>query len=219
MTTSDFVALLLSAKLALLSCLILLPLVSPLAWWLSRRSNFKKQIILALSFLPLVLPPTVLGFYLLLLLGPAGPLQALGIHNLLFSFNGLLVASLIYSLPFALQPLLSSFSLIDQHYLDAARSLRASPWQLFSRVILPFSRRAYLLAGLLVFTHTLGEFGVVLMIGGNIPGETQMVSVAIFEKVENLEYASAHMMSVLLIVLSLGCLLLLQRVNHGRTDI
>lgn len=216
MSAADLVAFFLSVKLALLCCVILIPLVSPLAWWLSRRHHLGKQFIVAVSFLPLVLPPTVLGFYLLLLLGPNGPLQALGMGQILFSFSGLLIASLLYSLPFALQPLLSSFSLIEEHYLQAAQSLRATPLQIFWRVIFPFSRRAYLLATLLVFTHTLGEFGVVLMIGGNIPGQTQVVSVAIFEKVENLQYTEAHVMSLTLVVISLLSLLLLQRFKYAR---
>ncbi|MCP5326167.1 MAG: molybdate ABC transporter permease subunit [Oceanospirillaceae bacterium] len=216
MSDADLLAFGLSLKLALLCCVLLIPLVSPLAWWLSRRQHMGKQLVLAISFLPLILPPTVLGFYLLLLLGPHGPLHMLGLNSVLFSFEGLLIASLIYSLPFALQPLLSSFSMIEPHYIQAAQNLRAKPWQIFSRVIFPFSRRAYLLAALLVFTHTLGEFGVVLMIGGNIPGQTQVVSVAIFEKVENLQYASAHVMSLTLVVLSLLGLLLLQRLKHAR---
>ncbi len=199
-------ALLLTLKLAFLSTLILLVIATPLAWWLA-HSHFKgKALVEALVALPLVLPPTVLGFYLLIVLGPQGPggwLAGLwGENTLAFSFTGLLIGSVIYSLPFVVQPLQNGFSLIGRQPLEVAQSLKASFLDGFYHVILPLARPAYISAATLGFAHTLGEFGVVLMIGGNIPGETQVISIAIYEQVEAMEYDAAHILSALLLIIS-----------------
>ncbi len=208
-------ALWLTLQLALFSTLILIVLATPLAWWLA-HSHFKgKALIEALVALPLVLPPTVLGFYLLIFLGPDGPggwLASLwGGHTLAFSFTGLLIGSVIYSLPFVVQPLQNGFMLIGKKPLEVAYTLKASFWDAFSHVILPLAKPAYISAATLGFAHTLGEFGVVLMIGGNIPGETQVVSIAIYEQVESMEYANAHMLSALLLLISFSLLAIIYK--------
>ncbi|MEH6343529.1 MAG: molybdate ABC transporter permease subunit [Bermanella sp.] len=199
-------ALFLTLKLAFFSTLILILLATPLAWWLA-HSQFKgKALVEALVALPLVLPPTVLGFYLLIFLGPQGPGGWLasfwGGNTLAFSFSGLLIGSVIYSLPFVVQPLQNGFQLIGVKPLEVAYTLKASFWDGFKNVILPLAKPAYISAATLGFAHTLGEFGVVLMIGGNIPGETQVVSIAIFENVEAMEYSQAHLLSALLLIIS-----------------
>lgn len=199
-------ALLLTLKLAFFSTLILLIVATPVAWFLA-HSEFKgKFIIEALIALPLVLPPTVLGFYLLIALGPNGPggwvAQIWGDYTLAFSFTGLLIGSIIYSLPFVVQPLQNGFSLIGRKPLDIAYTLNANFLDGFRHVILPLAKPAYISAATLGFAHTLGEFGVVLMIGGNIPGETQVVSIAIFEQVESLQYQQAHILSGILLAIS-----------------
>ncbi len=199
-------ALFLTLQLAFFSTLILILLATPLAWWLA-HSQFKgKALIEALVALPLVLPPTVLGFYLLIFLGPQGPGGWLasfwGGNTLAFSFSGLLIGSVIYSLPFVVQPLQNGFQLIGVKPLEVAYTLKASFWDGFKNVILPLAKPAYISAATLGFAHTLGEFGVVLMIGGNIPGETQVVSIAIFENVEAMEYSQAHLLSALLLIIS-----------------
>lgn len=203
----DTGALGLSAQLALVSSVLLLLLATPLAWWLSQSQHRLAPLVEAAVALPLVLPPTVLGFYLLLLFSPQSLVGqtwvALTGNQLTFSFGGLVVASVIYSLPFAVQPLQVAFSGVDKGYLDAAASLGASRWDRFLSVVLPLSKRGYLSAGVLAFAHTLGEFGVVLMIGGNIPGETRVVSIAIYEAVETLDYPSAHGLSLILLAVSL----------------
>jgi molybdate transport system permease protein len=208
-------ALWLTLQLALFSTLILIVLATPLAWWLA-HSHFKgKALIEALVALPLVLPPTVLGFYLLIFLGPNGPggwLASLwGGHTLAFSFTGLLIGSVIYSLPFVVQPLQNGFMLIGKKPLEVAYTLKASFWDGFTHVILPLAKSAYISAATLGFAHTLGEFGVVLMIGGNIPGETQVVSIAIYEQVESMEYANAHMLSALLLLISFSLLAIIYK--------
>jgi len=209
----DLDALWLTLKLAGVSTVVLLILGTPLALWLARtRSRFKLAVESVVA-LPLVLPPTVLGFYLLILLGSQGPIQALGGPALAFTFTGLVIGSVFYSLPFVVQPLQNAFASIERGTLEAAACLRAGPWDRFCSIVLPLSQRGFLTAITLGFAHTLGEFGVVLMIGGNIPGETQVVSIAIFDHVEALDYASAHVLSALLLVLSFVMLFTLYTIN------
>ncbi|MCA1804821.1 MAG: molybdate ABC transporter permease subunit [Xanthomonadaceae bacterium] len=198
----DSRALWLTFKLAAITTLVLLLLGTPLAWWLARTRARIKLVIETLVALPLVLPPTVIGFYLLLLLGAQGPIQALGGPAFAFTFTGLVIGSVFYSLPFVVQPLQNAFASIGDATLEAAASLRAGPWDRFFTVVAPLSLRGFLTATTLGFAHTLGEFGVVLMIGGNIPGETQVVSIAIYDHVEAVDYASAHVLSALLLGLS-----------------
>jgi molybdate transport system permease protein len=206
LTEADLVALAITLKLALLTTLILLVLGTPLAWWLARTRWRLKALLEAIIALPLVLPPTVLGFYLLIALGPRGPLAGLleltGSRSLAFTFTGLVIGSVIYSLPFVVQPLQDAFASVGRRPLEVAATLRASPWDRFFSVALPLARPGFVTAAVLGFAHTLGEFGVVLMIGGNIPGETQVVSIAIYDHVESLEYARAHWLSGLLLLLS-----------------
>lgn len=201
----------LTAKLAGVTTVLLLLLSTPLAWWLARSSAPWKEAMNALVGLPLVLPPTVLGFYLLVALGPdsplMAPLQALGVRTLAFTFEGLVVGSLIYSLPFAVQPLRNAFLAVGEDHLDAAATLGASPLATFRRVALPLSAPGYFAAGLLTFAHTVGEFGVVLMIGGGIPGQTEVVSIAIFRLVESLQWSQAHALAGLLTALGFAVML------------
>jgi len=215
---SDLQALLLTLQLATVSTLILLVLGTPLAWWLATTRSRLRPVIEAMVALPLVLPPTVLGFYLLIALSPNGvigqPLQALGLPALAFSFSGLVVGSVIYSLPFVVQPLQNAFSSLGQRPLEVAATLGAGPLNRFWYVVLPLTRLGYLSAAVLGFAHTLGEFGVVLMIGGNIPGETQVVSIAIYEHVEALAYPQAHVLAGLLLGLSFLVLLLVNLANR-----
>ena len=206
LTPADFTALFLTLKLALLTTIILLVLGTPLAWWLARSQWRFKFLLEALIALPLVLPPTVLGFYLLLTLGPRGAvgslMQALGGEALAFTFTGLVVGSVIYSLPFVVQPLQDTFHNIGKRPLEVAATLRASPLDRFLTVVLPLAKGGFITASMLGFAHTLGEFGVVLMLGGNIPGETQVLSIAIYSHVESLEYTQAHLLSAGLLLLS-----------------
>lgn len=192
----DVAAIVLTAKLAGLTTALLLLIATPIAWWLARGRSRLKSLVGAVVTLPLVLPPAVLGFYLLVLLGPDGPLgrltQAVGLGLLPFTFAGLVVASMIYSMPFVVQPLQQAFAAIGEQPLEAAATLRASPLDAFVTVALPLARPGFITAAVLGFAHTVGEFGVVLMIGGNIPGKTQVLSMAIYNHVEALEYASAH---------------------------
>jgi molybdate transport system permease protein len=217
LSSSDLTALLLTLQLALLSTVILLLIGTPLAWFLARTSWRYKFILEAMIALPLVLPPTVLGFYLLLLLGANGPLgsmmQAFGAQPLAFSFSGLLVGSVFYSLPFVIQPLQDTFSNIGSRPFEVAATLRASPLDRFFSIALPLARPGFLTASVLGFAHTIGEFGVVLMIGGNIPGETQVLSIAIYEHVETLEYTKAHILSGGLLLLSFSLLLVIYALN------
>ncbi|MDT8385108.1 MAG: molybdate ABC transporter permease subunit [Gammaproteobacteria bacterium] len=206
LSETDLLALWTTLKLAGITTLILLLLGTPLAWWLAHsRSRFRTPIE-ALIALPLILPPTVLGFYLLITLGPNGPigglLEGLGGHAIAFTFSGLVVGSVLYSLPFVVQPLQNAFTAIGRRPLEVAATLRATPWDRFLSVVIPLARPAYLTAAVLGFAHTVGEFGVVLMIGGNIPGETQVLSIAIYEHVEALEYGQAHWLSAGLLLLS-----------------
>jgi len=207
----------LTLKLASLTTLILLILGTPLAWWLARTHAWYKQTVSAIVALPLVLPPTVLGFYLLILLGPKGPvgsvMQTLGLDTLPFTFAGLVVASVLYSLPFTVQPLQNTFESLGDRPLEVAATLRASPWDRFMTVVIPLARPGILTALVLTFAHTIGEFGVVLMIGGNIPGETKVLSVAIYDHVETLEYDQAHILAAGMIVFSFIILLTLYLIN------
>lgn len=202
-------ALLLTFKLAALTASLLLLICIPLAWWLSRKKSFIRDLINVLSALPIVLPATVLGFYLLVILGPSG----LDLKFLLFSFEGLLLASIIYSFPFVLQPLQQAFAAVPKDLLKAAATLGSSPLDRFIHVVLPMSRGAVLASWVMGLAHTLGEFGVVLMIGGAIPGETEVLSVALFKEVESLNYAGAHELALVLLVLSFALLMLLYRLN------
>jgi molybdate transport system permease protein len=186
----------LTLALAGVTTVLLLVLATPLAWWLAHTGSRARAVVGALVTLPLVLPPTVLGFYLLVALGPNGPLgrltQSLGLGVLSFTFTGLVIGSLVYSLPFAVQPIRHAFEAIGRRPLEAAATLRASPWDAFWHVALPLARPGLLTAAVLTFAHTVGEFGVVLMIGGNIAGETRVLSTLIYGHVEALEYAQAH---------------------------
>jgi molybdate transport system permease protein len=190
---------LLTLKLASLTTIILLVLATPLAWWLARSKSWWSEIVAAITALPIVLPPTVLGFYLLIALGPQSPLMRLlapfGVHALTFTFTGLVIGSAIYSLPFAVQPIRNAFAAIGDRPLEAAATLRASPLDAFFSVALPLARPGLLSAAILVFAHTVGEFGVVLMIGGGIPGQTKVVSIEIYQLVEALEWGKAHLLA------------------------
>ena len=196
----------LTVKLAFLSTLILLIIATPLAWWLARSTAWWKEAVAALVALPLVLPPTVLGFYLLLALGPDTPLgdAAAGLfgHRLPFSFEGLVVGSVVFSLPFVVQPVRNAFDAIGERPLEAAATLRAGAFDRFFTVALPLARPGLLSGAVLGFAHTIGEFGVVLMIGGNIPGETRVLSVAIYDYVESLHWQKAHILAAGLLVFS-----------------
>ncbi|TKJ75235.1 molybdate ABC transporter permease subunit [Pseudomonas sp. CFBP13508] len=213
LTGADFAAIWLTLKLASLTTAILLVIGTPIALWLSRTSSWLRGPIGAIVALPLVLPPTVIGFYLLLALGPHGFLgqftQWLGLGTLTFSFTGLVIGSVIYSMPFVVQPLQNAFSAIGTRPLEVAATLRANPWDTFFSVILPLARPGFITAAILGFAHTVGEFGVVLMIGGNIPDKTRVVSVQIYDHVEALEYAQAHWLSAAMLVFSFLVLLAL----------
>lgn len=219
-TPDDLQALWLTLKLALVVTLLLLVLSTPLAWWLARSKSWLKAPISALVAMPLVLPPTVLGFYLLIAMGPNGPVgkltEFLGIGLLPFSFAGLVVGSLLYSLPFVVQPIQNAMQGIGEDQLEAAATLRAGPIQRFFYLVLPMARPGFISAALLGFAHTLGEFGVVLMIGGNIPGETRVASVQIYTQVEALNYAGAHRLSLTLLVLSFFMLMMLYGFNRRK---
>jgi molybdate transport system permease protein len=196
LSSPDFIAVLLTAKLAAITTVLLLLIGTPIAWWLARGRSRLKNVIGAIVTLPLVLPPAVLGFYLLVLMGPQGAVgqltQSLGLGLLPFTFAGLVLASVIYSMPFVVQPLQQAFVAMGDMPLEAAATLRASPWDAFVSVALPLARPGFITAAVLGFAHTVGEFGVVLMIGGNIPGKTQVLSMAIYNHVEAMEYANAH---------------------------
>ena len=209
----DLTAIALTAQLAGLTTLLLLLMGTPIAWWLARSRSRLKHVVGAVVSLPLVLPPAVLGFYLLVLMGPQGPLgeltQALGLGLLPFTFAGLVLGSVIYSMPFVVQPLQQAFAAIGEQPLEAAATLRASPWDAFVTVVLPLARPGFITAAVLGFAHTVGEFGVVLMIGGNIPGKTQVLSMAIYNHVEALEYGNAHRLAGGMLAFSFAVLLLL----------
>jgi molybdate transport system permease protein len=210
---SDLSAIWLTIQLASLTTVLLLIVGTPIAWWLSRTQSAWKGPVGAVVALPLVLPPTVIGFYLLVVMGPHGPVgqltQQLGLGTLPFSFAGLVVGSVFYSLPFVVQPLQNAFEAIGQRPLEAAATLRASPWDTFLTIVLPLARPGFITAAILGFAHTVGEFGVVLMIGGNIPGKTRVVSTQIYDHVEAMEYAQAHWLAGGMLVFSFTILLLL----------
>lgn len=214
---SNLGAIVLTVKLASLTTLILLVIGTPLAWWLARTRSWLKGPIGAIVALPIVLPPSVIGFYLLVTMGPNGPIgqftQALGLGTLPFSFAGLVVGSVFYSLPFVVQPIQNAFESIGDTPLEVAATLRASPLDTFFSVTLPLAKPGYLTAIVMGFAHTVGEFGVVLMIGGNIPNETRLISVQIYDHVEALEYAQAHWLSAGMVVFSLLVLVALYTLN------
>jgi molybdate transport system permease protein len=211
----------LSLALAGVTTVILLLVGTPLAWWLSGTSSRFKPAIEAVTALPLVLPPTVLGFYFLIALGPASPIGSFWMsvtgEALTFSFSGLVVASVFYSLPFMVQPLQNAFESIGRAPLEAAATLRARPIDAFFFVAAPLARRGFITAAVLSFAHTIGEFGVVLMVGGNIPGKTRVISIAIYEHVETLNYAEAHILSAGLIVFSFTVLLFVYGSRRGNS--
>ena len=217
-TGQDLTALLVTLQLAAITTLILLVLGSPLAWWLARSNWRFKFVVEAVVALPLVLPPTVLGFYLLIALGPHGPvgglMEALGGRSLAFTFTGLVVGSVIYSLPFVVQPLQNAFSRVGRRTLEVAATLRASPFDRFFTIVVPLASPGFLTGAVLGFAHTVGEFGVVLMIGGNIPGKTQVLSIAIYDHVESLEYGHAHMLAGSLLVFSFLLLITVYALNR-----
>jgi molybdate transport system permease protein len=209
----DLAAIRLTLELATVVTLLLLVLGTPLAWWLARTRSRLKNAVAAVVALPLVLPPTVLGFYLLLAMGPDGPLGrlsgAFGLGTLAFTFPGLVIASVLYSMPFVVQPLHNAFEAIGERPLEVAATLRASPWDTFRSVVLPLARPGFVTGAILGFAHTIGEFGVVLMIGGNIPERTRVVSVQIYDHVEAMEYAQAHWLAGGMLAFSFVVLLLL----------
>lgn len=218
LTSQDFQALLLTAQLATVTTLILLVLATPLAWWLARNNSRISAIIESVVALPLILPPTVLGFYFLIAFSPDGilgyPWSQLTGHPLSFTFTGLVVGSVIYSLPFVVQPLQNSFTQLNTGYLEAASSLGADSRDQFFSIAAPLCRNGFITATTLGFAHTVGEFGIILMIGGNIPGETQVASLILFDHVESLNYAGAHALSAILLVSSFLMLLMVYRLNQ-----
>lgn len=217
---SDLAAIWLSLRLATATTLVLILFGTPIAWWLARTRSVWRRPVAALVALPIVLPPTVIGFYLLVTMGPAGPIgqltQSLGLGLLPFSFAGLLVGSVIYSLPFVVQPIQNAFEAIGDRPLEAAATLGASPLDSFFSVALPLARPGILSAAVLGFAHTIGEFGVVLMIGGNIPEQTRVLSIQLYDHVEALEYARAHGLAAGMVVFSFLALLGLYALNPGR---
>ncbi len=218
MVFPDLGPLMLTIRLAAITTLILLIIGTPIAWWLAHTRSRAKSVVEAITALPLVLPPTVLGFYLLVFLSPNSTLGGLWLSatgsTLTFSFTGLIVASVIYSLPFMVQPLQGAFEAVGRAPLEAAASLRATPLDTFFTVATPMALRGYLTAVVLTFAHTIGEFGVVLMVGGNIPGQTKVVSIQIYEHVETINYAAAHSLAAILLVFSFTVLLAVYAFNR-----
>lgn len=221
LSDADLTAIGLTLRLATVVTLLLLLIGTPLACWLARTRSRWKGPISAVVALPLVLPPTVLGFYLLLAMGPDGPIgqltQALGLGTLPFTFWGLVVASVFYSMPFVVQPIQNAMEALGERPLEVAATLRASPWDRFFTVVLPLARPGFVTATILGFAHTVGEFGVVLMIGGNIPGETRVVSVQIYDHVEALDYGQAHWLAGAMILFSFLVLLALYGFRRGKS--
>jgi len=215
--------LLLTARLAAVVTLLLLLIATPLAWWLANTRARFKSTVEAIVALPIVLPPSVLGFYLLLAMGPHGPVgqftQSLGLGTLPFTFAGLVVASLFYSLPFVVQPIQNAFGAVDRRLLEAAAASGSGPWHRFRTIALPLARPGFVTATMLGFTHTVGEFGVALMVGGNIPGETRVVSVQIYGYVETLDYAQAHELAGVLMAFSFVTLFILYASNRRVTPL
>ena len=219
LSTAELDAIRLTVALAAMTTVLLLILGTPLAWWLSRRRGNGSALVEALVALPLILPPTVLGFYLLLMLAPDTALgrlwQQLTGAQLAFSFSALVIGSVIYSLPFVVQPLQAAFQRVPEGLLQAAATLGARPLDQFFSVVLPLSRRSFVTAASLGFAHTVGEFGVVLMIGGNIPGETQVLSIALYDYVESLQFAEAHRLAAGLVIFAIALLFFLYRGNRA----
>ena len=220
MNSADLAAVWLTLKLATVVTFLLLLVGTPIAWWLARTRSRLKGVVGAVVALPLVLPPTVIGFYLLIAMGPTGVLgrltEALGLGLLPFTFPGLVIASVFYSLPFVVQPIQNAFEAIGERPLEAAATLRASPWDAFWSVAVPLARPGFISGAILGFAHTIGEFGVVLMIGGNIPDRTRVVSVQIYDHVEALEYTQAHWLSGGMMLFSFVVLLVLYTLNPTR---
>ena len=218
MDPSALQAVWLTAKLATITTVLLLLVGTPLAWWLAGARSRTKSVVGALVALPLVLPPVVIGFYLLMLMGPNGPVgqltQSMGLGLLPFTFSALVIGSVFYSLPFVVQPLQNAFEAIGRKPLEAAATLRASPLDTFFSVVLPLAKPAYITAAVMGFAHTVGEFGIVLMIGGNIPGATRVMSVQIYDHVEAMQYSQAHTLAAGLLVFSFVVLLGLQWTNR-----
>lgn len=216
----DFAPIRLTLLLAGTTTLLLMLVATPLAWWLAGTRSRLKPAIEAITALPLVLPPTVLGFYLLVIMSPTSPVGRLWVQvtgeALTFSFSGLVVASMLYSMPFAVQPLQAAFESIGTRPMEAAATLGASPLDAFFTVAAPLAARGFLTAAVLSFAHTIGEFGVVLMVGGNIPGRTQVISIAIYEHVETLDYAQAHWLSAGLLAFSFAVLAVVYTINGKR---
>ena len=218
LSEQDLIALFVTLKLASISTIVLILIGTPIAWWLSHSHWRYKYFVEAIIALPLILPPTVLGFYLLVSLGPNGPIgglsSAFGEESLAFTFTGLVIGSVVYSMPFVIQPLQNAFSAIGQRPLEVAATLGASPIDRFFSIAIPMARPGFITASVLGFAHTLGEFGVVLMIGGNIPGSTQVVSISIYDHVEALEYGQAHTLSASLLLFSFVLLLIVYGANR-----
>lgn len=223
MSEADWLALKVTLELSAVTTLVLLVLGTPLAWWLARSRSRLVVVMESVVALPLVLPPTVLGFYMLVLLGPRGPvggaLEAMGMHHLAFTFPGLVVASTLYSLPFMVQPLKDAFNAVGSRMIEAAATLRAGPWDSFFSVVAPMSRRGFLTAITLTFAHTIGEFGVVLMVGGNIPDQTRVLSIAIYDHAESMDYASAHILAGGLLAASFLMLVTVYALNRRYTAV
>ncbi len=224
LSDADLAAIWLTVRLAITVTLLLLLIGTPIAWWLARTKSWWKGPVGALVALPLILPPTVIGFYLLIAMGPNGPVgqmtTALGIGTLPFTFAGLVIASTIYSMPFVVQPIQNSIEAMGERPLEIAATLRAGPWDRFFTVVLPMAKPGFITAAVLGFAHTVGEFGLVLMIGGNIPGVTKVVSVQIYDHVEALDYMQAHWLSGFMLLFSfiiLLCLYIFQN-RYGRTS-
>lgn len=219
LTPEDVSAIWLSIKLATTVTAILLFIGTPIAWWLTRTRSILKNVVSTIITVPLVLPPTVLGFYMLIAMSDHGMIgkltQSLGLGTLPFTYEGLVVASVLYSMPFVIQPIYNAMESISQHQLDIASTLHASPLDRFFNLIIPLSKSGFITATVLGFAHTIGEFGVVLMIGGNIQGETKVVSVQIYEHVDGLNYANAHTLSAILLIFSFSVLFLLHQTTRS----
>ena len=219
-SSADLAAIWLTLRLAGVTTIFLLLIGTPIAWWLANTRSWWRAPVSAIVAMPLVLPPTVLGFYLLLAMGPHGPIGkltlALNLGTLPFTFWGLVVGSIIYSMPFVVQPIQNAIEAIGRRPLEVAATLRASPWDAFWTVVVPLARPGFLTAAILGFAHTVGEFGLVLMIGGNIPGATRVVSVQIYDHVEALEYTQAHWLATAMVMFSFLTLLVLYVINPAR---